>query len=114
MTDFVVGTFILDFQTVNYEADSKVALEVLEKLQKECQLENSFALDDPVTSAGWSFAKLFFSGQFVEKIYLHHGFEIDARKGKKFEDRFISWFGTQLENKGCGAQVKMAPEMKSL
>jgi hypothetical protein len=114
MTDFVVGTFILDFQTVNYEADSKVALEVLEKLQKECQLENSFALDDPVTSAGWSFAKLFFSGQFVEKIYLHHGFEIDARKGKKFEDRFISWFGTQLENRGCGAQVKMAREMKSL
>jgi hypothetical protein len=67
-----------------------------------------------VTSAGWSFAKLFFSGQFVEKIYLHHGFEIDARKGKKFEDRFISWFGTQLENRGCGAQVKMAREMKSL
>jgi hypothetical protein len=114
MTDFVVGTFILDFQTVNYEADSKVALEVLEKLQKECQLENSFALDDPVTSAGWSFAKLFFSGQFVEKIYSRYGFEIDGTRGKKFEDRFISWFGAQLGNKGCGAQVKMALEMKSL
>jgi hypothetical protein len=114
MTDFVVGTFILDFQTVNFEADSKVALEVLEKLQKEGQLENPFALDDPVKSAGWSFAKLFFSGQFVEKIFARHGFEIDGTRGKKFEDRFISWFGAQLGNKGCGAQVKMAPEMKSL
>ncbi len=114
MTDFVVGTFILDFQTVNFEADSKVALEVLAKLQKECQLENSFALDDPVKSAGWSFAKLFFSGQFVEKIYSRYGFEIDGTRGKKFEDRFISWFGAQLGSKGCEAQVKMAPEMKSL
>lgn len=104
----------MDFQTVNFEVDSKIALEVLDKLQKDCQLENSFALDDPVASAGWSFAKLFFSGQFVEKIYSRHGFEIDATKGKKFEDRFISWFGTQLRNNGCGAQAKMAREMKSL
>jgi len=114
MIDLIVGTFILDFQTVNFEADSKIALEVLNELQKGCELENSFALDDPVASAGWSFAKLFLSGQFVEKIYSRHGFEIDGTKGKKFEDRFISWFGVRLKNKECGAQVKMAPEMKSL
>ncbi len=114
MIDLVIGTFILDFQSVDFEPDSKVALQVLDDLQRGTQLENSFALDSPVQSAGWSFAKLFFSGQFVEKIYTDHRSEIDGAKGKKFEEKFISWFGELLENKGCRAQLKIAPEMKAL
>jgi len=114
MIDLIIGTFILDFQTVDFESDSKVVQEFLLELQMTCELENSFALDDPVSSAGWSFAKLFLSGQLAEKIYSLRGYEIDGSKGKKFEDRFIAWLGTQLKDKGCGAQVKMAREMKSL
>jgi hypothetical protein len=108
----ILGTFILDFQTTDFDPDSKVALEFLVDLQRKCQLENAFALDEPVPSAGWSFAKLFFSGQFAEKIYALHAYEIDSTKGKKIEDRLISWFGAQLKIRGCNAQVKMAREMK--
>ncbi|MGI0023914.1 MAG: hypothetical protein ACREA4_02065 [Nitrososphaera sp.] len=114
MIDLVIGTFILDFQSVDFEPDSRVALQELDELQRGSQLERAFAMDSPVQSAGWSFAKLFFSGQFVEKIYARHRFEIDSAKGKKFEDKFIAWFGALLKNKGCGAQLKMAPEMKAL
>lgn len=114
MTDLVIlGTFIMDFQTVDFEPDSKVALDYLNSLQSQCQLENAFALDEPVQSAGWAFAKLFISGQFAEKIYQQHLFEIDNTKGKKLEDRLISWFAAQLKNRGCQAQIKMAPEMKA-
>ncbi len=114
MVDVILGTFILDFQTVEFETDSKAALGLLVDLQKKCQLENAFALDDPVSSAGWAFAKLFLSGQFAEKIYDLHSYDIDGIKGKKIEDKFIAWFATQLKNSGCRAQVKMATEMKSL
>jgi hypothetical protein len=109
----VIGTFILDFLTTNFEPDSKVAVAILREIQSACQLQDSFALDEPVPSAGWSFAKLFLSGQLVERIYKSYGFEIDSTKGKRFEDKFIAWFGTKLKHRGCGAQVKMAPEMKS-
>lgn len=114
MIDLIIGTFILDFQTTDFDADSRLALALLTELQMACQLENAFALDPPVASAGWSFAKLFLSGQFVEKIHALHGSDIDAMKGKKLEDRFVAWFGVQLREKSCGAQVKMAREMKSL
>lgn len=114
MIDLVIGTFILDFQSIDFDPDSGVTLQVLGELQRETQLENSFALDSPVQRAGWSFAKLFFSGQFVEKIYADHRSEIDGAKGKKFEERFIAWFGALLKSKGCRAQLKMAPEMKAL
>lgn len=107
----ILGTFIIDFQTVEFEPDSKIALELLNGLQARCQLENSFALDEPVPSAGWSFAKLFLSGQFAEKIYILHLAEIDGAKGKKIEDRLIAWLGDQLKAKGCRAQIKKAPEM---
>jgi hypothetical protein len=110
----IIGTFILDFQTTDYPSDSIIAVDVLSQYQKACGLENQFALDAPVQSAGWFFAKLFLAGQLVEKIYAQNGTGIDASKGKKFEDKFIVWLGMQLKNKGCGAQVKMAPEMKSL
>jgi hypothetical protein len=110
----IIGTFILDFQTIDFPPDSKIAVDMLAQYQKACNLENQFALDEPVPSAGWFFAKLFLAGQLVEKIYAQNGHEIDASKGKKFEDKFIAWLGMQLKNRGCGAQIKMAPEMKSL
>ena len=109
----IMGTFILDFQTIDFEPDAKIALDMLSSYQRQCQLENSFALDPPVQSLGWSFAKMLLAGQFVEKIYAHQAYEIDASKGKKLEDKFIAWLQKELKNRGCGAQVKMAPEMKS-
>jgi hypothetical protein len=77
-------------------------------------MENAFAIDPPVQRAGWSFAKMFLAGQFVEKIYTIHSYGIDASRGKKFEDKFIAWLQNELKNKGCGAQIKMAPEMKQI
>jgi hypothetical protein len=110
----IMGTFILDFQTIDFEPDAKIALDMLSDYQRQCQIENSFALDPPVQSVGWSFAKIFLAGQFVEKIYAHQANKIDTSKGKKLEDKFIAWLQKELKNRGCGAQIKMAPEMKAI
>lgn len=107
-----MGTFILDFQTINFEPDAKIALDMLSKYQRLCQLENSFAIDPPVQSLGWSFAKMFLAGQFVEKIYTQEAYKIDLSKGKKVEDKFVAWLQNELKNRGCNAKIKMAPEMK--
>ena len=109
-----MGTFILDFQTIDFEPDAKVAVDMLSDYQRLYQLENSFALDPPVQSLGWSFAKMFLAGRFVEKIYAHQGYKIEASKGKKLEDKFVAWLQKELKNRGCSAQIKIAPEMKSI
>ena len=114
MIDLMIGTFILDFQTVDFEPDGKIAVDMLSEWQKTCQLDNAFALDPPVQSAGWFFSKMFLAGQFVEKIHVMHSYEINMSKGKKFEDKFVAWLQKELKNKGCSAQIKMAPEMKSI
>lgn len=114
MIELIVGTFILDFQTTDFEPDGKAAVELLTEMQKMCKIENAFALDPPVQRAGWSFAKLFMSGEFVEKVYAIHASGIDASKGKKFEDKFITWLQKELKDRSCGAQIKMAPEMKEI
>ncbi|MFL6493107.1 MAG: hypothetical protein ACJ70O_08425 [Nitrososphaera sp.] len=110
----IMGTFILDFQTIDFEPDAKIALDMLSDYQRQCQIENSFALDPPVQSLGWSFSKMFLAGQFVEKICAHQANKIDTSKGKKLEDKFIVWLQKELKNRGCGAQIKMAPEMKAI
>jgi hypothetical protein len=114
MIDLIIGTFILDFQTTDFEPDGRLAVDLLSEWQKACQLDNAFALDPPVQSAGWSFAKMFLAGQFVEKIYAIYAYDVNASKGKKFEDKFIAWLQMELKNRRCGAQIKMAPEMKSI
>jgi hypothetical protein len=112
----VIGTFILDFQTINFEYDSRVAIELLIDYQKMSNLDseyhNAFALDEPVLTAGWYFAKLFLSGQFVEKLYKLNLNEIDSSKGKKFEEKFVFWLNTELKKRNCEAQIKIASEMK--
>jgi hypothetical protein len=50
----------------------------------------------------------------VEKLYSHHANKIEASKGKKPEDKFIAWLQKELKNRGCSAQIKIAPEMKSI
>ena len=110
----IIGTFILDFQTIEFESDSQIAIGLLEEYQKAYHLEDQFALDPPVASAGWSFSKLFLAGDFVEKLYAQYGYEVNFSKGKRFEDKFISWLGVQLKNRGCNAKIKMAPEMKKI
>jgi hypothetical protein len=122
------NTFILDFQTTNFENDSKIALETLNQYQKACgntdddgddddnnsnSLEREyFALDPPVSSAGWSFAKLFLAGQFIEKLYHLYPEKIEKSKGKKFEDKFVSWLAKELEDRKCQAKIKIAAEMR--
>ena len=112
----VFGTFILDFQTIDFEFDSKVALQLLSKYQKMCHFAdddyNVFALDNPTSSVGWSFAKLFLSGEFVERLYNIKAHEIESSRGKKFEDKFVSWLNSELKDGNCRAHIKIAMEMR--
>lgn len=109
-----LGTFILDFQTTTFEPDAKIAGDMLLELQGRCELENQYALDPPMERAGWSFAKIFISGQFAERIRDAHSYEIERSKGRKFDDRFVAWFAGELKKRGCRANVKLAPEMKEI
>lgn len=108
-------TFILDFQTqsTNFESDFSIATSLLTNFQKICNFESKevFTIDPPTTSAGWSFAKLFISGQFVEKIYECDPHGVDESKGKKFEGKFVSWLNSSLKKRNCKAQIKISSDM---
>ena len=114
-----IGTFIIDFQSTNFDDDSKNALDMLHAYQKSFNGANSryqnqelFVLDPPVSSAGWSFAKLFIAGQYIEKLYLMFSEQIEKSKGKNFEDKFVSWLAKELEGSKCQAKIKIAQEMR--
>lgn len=114
-----IGTFIIDFQSTNFDDDSKVALAMLHEYQKpfdganpQYQNQELFVLDPPVSSAGWSFAKLFIAGQFIERLYQMYSEQIEKSKGKNFEDKFVSWLAKELEGSKCQAKIKIAQEMR--
>ena len=112
----LIGAFLIDFVTVDFESDGKIAIEILHEFQKNCNIDNdddrNFVLDSPIPSAGWYFAKLFLSGQFVKKLYELNSDQIDNSKGKKFEDKFVYWLGIKFKIRKCEARIKIASEMK--
>ena len=114
-----IGTFILDFQSTNFVDDSKIVIDMLSEYHVSVEDEKHgsqdqefYVLDPPISSAGWSFAKLFIAGQFVEKLYQRYSDQIEKSRGKKFEDKFVSWFARELELRNCQAKIKIAQEMK--
>ena len=52
-----------------------------------------------------------FSGQFVEKIYQCNP-QVDGFKGKKFEDKFVSWLNTTLKESQLRAQLNISSDMQ--
>ena len=106
-----LGTFILDFMSIDFKTDSDIATALLSQLKEECGFDpdlDAFAILEPVPSAGWIFSKLFIAGQFIEKLYQGNSKEIDKSKGKKFSDKFISWLSIILRECGCRAQIKFS------
>ena len=106
-----LGTFILDFMSVDFKTDTDIASALLSQFKEECGFDqdlDAFAILDPVSSAGWIFSKLFIAGQFVEKLYQHNIEEIDKSKGRKFSDKFVIWLSNKLNERGCHAQIKLA------
>jgi hypothetical protein len=110
-----IDALLIDFVTIDFESDSKIAKEVLGEFQKDCNLDNhdsDFVLDCPIYRAGWYFAKLFISSEFIKRLYKLNFNQIDNSKGKKFEDNFITWLSIKFKSKKCEAQLKIASEMK--
>jgi hypothetical protein len=109
------GTFILDFMTTDFNRDSSIAISLLYKIACGYKTdEDVFALEDPVSSAGWIFSKLFIAGQFIERLYDSNAGEIDQAKGKRFSDKFVSWLSSKFKEQSCKAQVKLSTAMKDM
>ena len=111
----LIDAFLLDFVTINFDEDSKIAKSILQEFQTNNggnDGKDSFLLDNPVSSAGWCFAKLFLSAQFVKSIYENNMNQIINSKGKKLEEKFVAWLNTEFKRKKCGAKIKIASEMR--
>jgi hypothetical protein len=109
------NTFILDFITIDFEHDSNVVLEMLLYYKKICGFnkeDDVFDLDKPISNAGWSFSKLFIAGGFIERLYQSNTDEINHSKGKKFEEKFVSWLTRKFNDGECKAHIKIALEMR--
>lgn len=122
--------YVLDFQSTDFESDSKVVFDLFAEYQRMLKLDNEdgekeqhlFRISQPQDLAGWSFAKLFLAGKFVQKIYEANSYEIELMNrwpkvtGKYYEGdlsviKFVAWLGSKLKERNCKANVKIGEEM---
>jgi hypothetical protein len=138
--------YILEFQSVNFLKDAKVATDLLLSClsKAKASYKNAGATDDegseddrdndkldenaafsftqPFNLAGWSFAELRLTSEFVKILYEFNSYEIDSIthfqkvNGKYYESdiltmRFVCWIAEKLQDAGCQANVKIGEKM---
>jgi hypothetical protein len=110
----VVCDLVIDFQTITPDSDIRLARSVMTEFEKLFDLrDGSFDLGEAqAISMGWSFARLYLSREFAQKLYENNSYEIDMTKDASRTYRFLRWINAMLEHKGCKAQLKYADSMK--
>jgi hypothetical protein len=128
--------YTLDFQSPDFENDSKILIDFLlinaQVLFPEQQDErnNMFRLVKTKHVAGWSFSKLHLDKHLVRKMYEANTGEFkhitsawsdmwSSAMGKQyigepFVEQLARWLTTKMQKKGSKAQIKIGKEMADL
>jgi len=137
-TSSISTDYTLDFQSPNFEIDSKILMDFLlsnaqvlfQEKQKETERNNMFRLVKTKQVAGWSFSKLHLDKHLVRKMYEANTGEFkhitsawsdmwSSAMGKQyigepFVEQLARWLTTKMQKKGSKAQIKIGKEMADL
>ncbi len=100
-------SIIVEIATTKYETDRVLVSSAMESLQSLCGVTNGFLISEPMERFGWAFFKILFKGELLFAIQQKLSNQITMSKGKKFEDKFVSFLENFFEYKNCKVKVKL-------
>lgn len=98
---------ILEIATTRYETDRELILSAMNSLQTSCDVKDGFLMSNPMERFGWAFFKVLIKSELLSAIQLKLGDQIARSKGKKIEEKFISFMTNFFENNNVKVKVKL-------
>jgi hypothetical protein len=101
---------ILEIATTKYETDRELVSSAMDSLQTICGVKDGFLMSKPVERFGWAFFKVLIKSELLSAMQLKLADQITNSKGKKYEEKFLSFMTQFFENKNTKVKVKLAED----
>ena len=98
---------ILEIATTKYENDREIVSTAMDELQSLCGVKGGFLISNPMERFGWAFFKVLIKTELLSGIELKLGDQIAKTKGKKVEEKFVTFMTKFFETKNAKVKVKL-------
>jgi hypothetical protein len=98
---------ILEIATTKYEIDLELVSSAMDSLQTLCGVKDGFLISKPMERFGWVFFKVLVKSELLSAMQLKLADQITNSKGKKYEEKFVSFMTKFFENKNAAVKVKL-------
>ena len=98
---------ILEIATTKYETDREIVLTAMEEIQTLCSIKEGFLISNPMERFGWAFFKVLIKTELLSGMELKFGDQITKTKGKKIEEKFVTFMTKFFETKNAKVKVKL-------
>jgi hypothetical protein len=98
---------ILQIATTNYEPDREIVVATMEEIQSLCGIKEGFLVSEPMERFGWAFFKVLIKTELLSGMELKFGDQIAKTKGKKVEEKFVTFMTKLFESKNAKVKVKL-------
>tara|TARA_B100001146_G_scaffold160411_1_gene141390 strand:- start:473 stop:790 length:318 start_codon:yes stop_codon:yes gene_type:complete len=100
-------TYYIQISTIDWPNDRLVFEDTLNTLEKLCDIQNGYILNEPVSKFGWTFIDMILKGDFHMSMEQEFAEHVNKSKGSKPEEKFINFLVKYLENNGCKIKLKL-------
>ncbi|MHB8601655.1 MAG: hypothetical protein ACYC6W_07975 [Nitrosotalea sp.] len=100
-------TTILEIATTKYEIDREIVVAAMDELQSLCGTKEGFLVSNPMERFGWAFFKVLIKIELLSGMELKLGDQIAKAKGKKVEEKFVTFMTKFFESKNAKVKVKL-------
>lgn len=97
---------ILEIATTNYENDIEIISSAMNSLQSLCEVTDGFLISEPMHRFGWTFFKILLKSNLWSAMPLKLDERINSSKGKKYEEKLVSFMTNFFEQNSAKVKVK--------
>jgi hypothetical protein len=98
---------IIQIATTNYESDREIIVNTMEEIQTLCGIKEGFLVSESMERFGWAFFKVLIKTELLAGMELKYGDQIAKTKGKKIEEKFVTFMTKFFESKNAKVKVKL-------
>lgn len=98
---------ILQIATTNFAVDREIVVNAMEEIQTLCGIKEGFLVSESMERFGWAFFKILIKVELLGGMELKYGDQIAKTKGKKIEEKFVTFMTKLFENKNAKVKVKL-------
>ena len=100
-------TYYIQISTTDWPKDRVLFEDTLNTLEKLCDIQSGYILNEPVSKFGWTFIDLILKADLHMSLEQEFADKIKKSKGSKPEEKFVIFFSNYLENNGCKIRLKL-------